>query len=152
MKIIKLIFVTVTLLLCQPIFAADSPDSAIKIVKDMFKNFSEKQDMKRFDDYYTKDFVLESNNEQYDQTHYKKQQAEIFKTLKSLKVTQYEDVFSDGDHVAGRVRIRLIKNDGKIYNFYVLFIAHIKEHKIDHFWEMTDPSWRDKLPAGQEAS
>lgn len=123
--------------------------SGVNVIKNMFKNFAETRDLSQLDHYYTQDFVLDSNNESYDYTTFKKQQAEVFATLKSLQVLKYEDIFSSGNKVAGRVIIKLVLKSKETHTFHVIFIADIKDNKIDRFWEMTNPSWSDKLPTGK---
>lgn len=123
--------------------------NSINILKSMFHNVSEAKNIKEFDKYYDKNFILESNGQTFNYTVYKKQQAEIFNTIKSLTILKYDDVFSSGDKVATRINIKLVKNSGEILNFYVILIAQIKNNKIYRMWELTYPGWNDKLPTGK---
>lgn len=152
-RLVKIILITLIFSACNLAYCENNTtienDSSVAIIKNMFKHFAEALDVTQLDNYYTKDFVLDSNNEQYDYATYKKQQAEIFATLKSLQVIKYEDLFSSGNKVAGRVLIKLVLKSKETHTFHVMFIADIKNNKIDRFWEMTNPSWSDKLPTGK---
>jgi len=117
----------------------------ILIVKNMFSEFAEKKDINKLDLYYTKSFVLESNGKKYDYTEYKNLEGKIYRDLKSLTVKKYDDIFSSGNKVVARMKIKLIKNTGQEHEFYVFLIALIKDAKIDKIWELTYPSWSDKL-------
>lgn len=117
----------------------------IAIVKNMFSEFAEKLDITKLDTYYTKDFLLESNGEQYNYDVYKKLEGDIYKTLSSLKVTRYDDIFAAANKVVARMSIKLVHQDGKTNEFQVILIALIKDNKIARIWEMTYPSWSDKL-------
>lgn len=117
----------------------------INIVKNMFSEFAEKLDVNKFDEYYSKDFILESNNQTYDAQAYKNLEQKIYKTLTSLKVTNYKDIFVAGDKVVSRMTIKLTHKDGKANEFDVILIALIKDNKINKIWEITYPSWSDKL-------
>lgn len=117
----------------------------IAIVKEMFSEFAEKLDVKKLDIYYTKNFILESNGERYSYQEYKNLEEKIYRTLKSLKVTKYDDIFSTSNKVVSRMSIKLTHIDGKTNEFQIILIALIKDNKIDRIWELTYPSWSDKL-------
>ena len=111
----------------------------------MFRDFSEAKNITVIDQYYSKDFVLVSNLKTYSYAAYKKQQKSIFKKIKRLHVLSYDDLFYSGNQVAGRVIIRLTMRTGVIHTFHVIFIAKIYQGKIIRLWEMTNPTWSDKL-------
>lgn len=117
----------------------------IKIVKQMFSQFAEKRDMSKFDVYYAKDFVLDSNGKTYNYQQYKNLEAKIYKTLKNLKVLRYDDIFAAQNKVVARMSIQLVNNASQVNTFKVILIAEIKNNKITHIWEITYPSWSDKL-------
>ena len=115
-------------------------------LKSMFHQFAEKMDMRQFDRYYAKDFVLVSNQVTYQEKAYRALEAGIFKKLKSLKVLKYNDIFSSSNKVAARMAIALTEKSGVKKTFHVILIARINEsNKIDRIWEMTYPTWQDKL-------
>lgn len=117
----------------------------ISIVKQMFTEVSEKRDLSKFDDFYARDFLLVSNNKKYGYEVYKKQQQDIFKKLASLKVLSYEDIFAANDKVVSRMSIKLNMKDGVTHTFYLIAIFRLKNDKIDRIWEITYPTWEDKL-------
>jgi ketosteroid isomerase-like protein len=117
----------------------------IAIVKEMFSEFAEKLDMNKFDGFYTKNFVLESNGKRYSHEEYKNIEHDIFQTLKRLRVVRYNDIFCASNKVVSRMTIKLVHKNGKINEFQVILIALIKNGKIDKIWELTYPSWSDKL-------
>lgn len=120
-------------------------DKKVDLIKSMFSNTSEKLDASNLDKYYNQDFILVSNDKSYNYSVYKKQQEDVFKQLSSIKVTKYEDIFSAGNKVTGMVKIKLTKKDGVIYDFSVIFIALIKNNKISRIWEITYPTWEEKV-------
>jgi len=136
-------------------YACDShsPTGAknIQIVKEMFGEFAEKLNINSLDTYYSKDFILESNGKTYTYQQYKDLETNIYKTLKRLKVVRYDDIFAAGDKVVSRMSIRLVHKDGRTNQFQVILIAQIKGDKISRIWEITYPSWSDKL-AGTKIS
>jgi len=117
----------------------------IDTFKGMFHNFAEKRDMTQFDRYYAKDFVLTSNAKKYNRATYKSLEANIYKTLKSLEVIKYKSIFSCGNKVVSRMVIKLVKKGGESHQFLVFIIAKIDHNKISRIWEVTYPSWSDKL-------
>jgi ketosteroid isomerase-like protein len=123
----------------------------ISIVKQMFAEVSEKRDLSKFDDFYARDFLLVSNNKNYGYSVYKKQQQDIFKKLESLKVLSYEDIFATKNKVVSRMSIKLNMKDGVTHTFYLIAIFRLKNDKIDRIWEITYPTWDDKLPTGQKS-
>lgn len=139
-------------ILCLTIYAASNEpvnkqSKNIQLVKDMFSQVSEARDMSKFDQFYSKDFVLVSNNKTYDYENYKKGQEDIFKVLQSLKVLSYDDIFAENDKVVSRMSIKLTKKTGETHIFYLIAIIHVKDNKIDRVWEITYPTWSDKLPS-----
>src|SRR3990167_10432339 len=92
----------------------------IAIVKNMFSEFAEKLDINKLDTYYSKDFILESNGEHYDYQAYKKLEGDIYKTLSSLKVTRYDDIFTTANKVVSRMTIKLVHQDGKTNEFQLI--------------------------------
>lgn len=139
--------------LCLFLVNAWASDSALSIekqnvaiVKNMFHEFAEKKDISKFDTYYSKNFVLESNGQHFSYQQYKDLQRGIYKTLKSLKVTHYYDIFASQNKVTARMSIKLVLKNGKSHEFQVILIALIKNHKIAKLWELTYPTWSDKLP------
>jgi ketosteroid isomerase-like protein len=118
----------------------------VAIVKNMFHEFAEKKDISKLDQYYSKNFVLESNGQHFSYKQYKDLEGGIYKTLKSLKVTHYYDIFASQNKVAARMSIKLVLKNGKQHEFQVMMIALIKNHKIAKLWELTYPAWSDKLP------
>jgi ketosteroid isomerase-like protein len=147
-KVVLAIFICACM---TTVFACISPtvhmDNSM-IVRNMFKEFAEGLDVSKLDKYYSHDFILESNTVTYDYQTYKNLETNIYKTLKSLHV-QYEDIFSTANKVTARMKITLTHKDGKVNDFYVILIARLHEGKIDRIWEITYPSWSDKLPAAQ---
>jgi len=117
----------------------------VMIVKQMFSKFAEHRDMNKFDTYYSKDFVLDSNGKTYSYAQYKALEANIYKTLASLKVLRYDDIFSSQNKVAARMFIRLVNKAGQVNVFQVILIAEIKNNKISHIWEITYPNWSDRV-------
>lgn len=117
----------------------------VNLVKKMFSDFAEKRDINTLDQYYSKTFVLISNHKNYDYSVYKRQQRDIFQKLKSLQVLSYDDIFAKDNKVVSRMTIRLIMKNGDAHTFYVIFIALIHDKKIVRLWEITYPSWSDKL-------
>lgn len=148
----NLIIISFFLICIQFCFAQSTPlteeEKNIKIFKEMFSEFAEKRDMSKIDHYYSNDFLLDSNHKIYDYPVYKKQQTDIFKTLKNLKVINYDDLFAKNDKVVSRMTIELTNKDSKVDTYYVILIAQLKNNKIYRIWEVTYPSWSEKLPIG----
>lgn len=147
----KTITAVLILALCWTnIWASDNSASLanqnVAIVKNMFHEFAEKKDISKLDQYYSKNFVLESNGQRFSYQQYKDLEGGIYKTLKSLKVTHYYDIFASQNKVAARMSIKLVLKNGKQHEFQVMMIALIKNHKIAKLWELTYPTWSDKLP------
>lgn len=142
---------SLSILQIQNVHAGSRDEKNIASFKHIFSEVSEKLDASQMDRYYTQDFILESNGEQYNYQVYKKQQVEIFKTLKKLRVIRYENLFSSKNYVAGRMVILLQKKDKTQFKFYVIILAQIKNNKVHRIWEMTSPRWDDKLPNGKSS-
>lgn len=145
-RIRRAAFLLMNLLFATQVFGAATIETKnIQIVKNMFADFAENMNLASIDTYYTKDFVLESNGEKFNYEQYKKVEADIYKTLKSLKVTSYDDIFSSGNKVVSRMSMKLVNKNGKVHEFQLIMIALIRDNKIAHIWEVTYPSWSDKV-------
>jgi len=120
-------------------------ENNISIIKNMFTQFSEKKDITQFYNYYAPNFELESNGQKFNCQQYYNLEKNIFTTIKKLKVVSYDDIFATNNKVATRMVIRILKNDNSVNQFQVILIAAIKDNKITHIWEMTNPGWSDKL-------
>ena len=145
----KNLLIGLCILLCSELtFASGSSaqESAnVALVREMWAEYAEKLDNSKFDIYFSKNFQLVDNNELEDYEKFKKEQEVTYKKLKSLKVVSIDDLFAKDDKVAGRVAIKLSSKNGRVQTYYVIFIAAIKDKKIDKIWEVTYPNWNDKL-------
>lgn len=110
----------------------------IQIIQNMFLEFAEKMNIQIFDDFHTKDFILECNGKTYSYEEYKNIQAQSYEELQSLKVIS-EDIFAVDDKVAARIRMHLIYKDQEEKIFQVYLIAKMKDGKIQQLWELTYP-------------
>jgi hypothetical protein len=146
------IFTALVILTClgcstvQPNEVNSLETANMQLVKEMFSQVSEKRDISKIDAYYSQDFMLVSNNDSFNYKVYKKQQADIFKILAKLEVLHYDDMFAKNDKVVANMAIRLTLKNKTTHTFYVMLIAQIKDHKIYRIWEITYPTWSDKLP------
>jgi ketosteroid isomerase-like protein len=127
--------------------SAAAGEKNIATIKAMFTEFAEKRDVSKMDNYYTKDFKLESNGTTYNYQQYKEMHEGFFKTLKSLSVTRYTDMFATADKVASRMWIKLVNASGDSHEFQVVFIAGMKDGKIDRLVEVTYPAWNSQPKA-----
>lgn len=144
----KLIFGFCIFICSQLAFGSSSSaqeNANISLVKEMWSEYAEKLDNSKLDSYFSKKFILHSNDEQETYDQFNKEQATIYNKLKSLKVTSYDDLIAKDDKVIGRVAIKLTSKQGKSKTYNIIFIAAIKDHKIETIWEVTYPDWDDKL-------
>jgi hypothetical protein len=117
----------------------------ISLIKELFNEYAEKLDSSKLDNYFSKNFILISNNEQDSYAKFKKEQTLLFNNLKSLKVLSIDDLIAKDNKVVGRVSIKLTPKSGEPQIYYNIFIAQIKDHKIEKMWEVLYPSWDEKL-------
>lgn len=112
----------------------------IELIKNMFSEFADKRDISKLDNFYSKDFTMESNGQHYNYQEFKNVEQSIFKKIKNQKDT-YHDIFATSDKVVSRMTIKLTHQDGKIDEYQVILIALIKDNKIAKIWEVTYPDW-----------
>lgn len=116
----------------------------IAMIKELFTEYAEKLDNSKLDNYFSKNFILVSNNEQDNYAKFKKEQTLLFNNLKSFKLLSMDDLIAKDDKVVGRVSLKLTPKSGAPKIYYDIFIAQIKDHKIEKMWEVLYPSWDEK--------
>ncbi len=144
----KLIFGFCIFICSQLVFGSSSSaqeNANIALVKEMWSEYAEKLDNSKLDTYFSKNFVLHSNDEHETYDQFNKEQSIVFNKLKSLKVTSYDDLIAKDDKVIGRITIKLTSKHSKSKTSNIIFIATIKDRKIEKIWEVTYPDWDDKL-------
>ncbi len=117
----------------------------VALIREMWAEYAEKLDNSKFDIYFSRNFQLVDNNELENYEKFKNEQEVIYKKLKSLKVISTDDLFAKNDKVVGRVAIKLSSKNGRAQTYHIIFIAEIKDNKIEKIWEVTYPNWNDKL-------
>ncbi len=117
----------------------------LALIKEMFSQYAEKLDNSKIEFYFSKDFQLVENNEKEKFEAFKKEQETIFNSLKSLKILSYEDVIAKDDKVVGRVSMKLNAKNGRSKTYYVMFVATIKDNKIEKVWQLVYPNWDEKF-------
>lgn len=127
-------------------------NSNLALIKDMFSQYAEKLDNSKIESYFSKNFQLVENNEKEKYEDFKKEQDTIFKSLKSLKILSYEDVIAKDDKVVGRVSMKLNAKNGQSKTYYVMFVATIKDNKIEKIWQLVYPNWDEKFLTQKESA
>jgi hypothetical protein len=127
--------------------SSSTPQEAknIALIKALFTEYAEKLDSSKLDNYFSKNFILVSNNEQDNYAKFKKEQTLLFNNLQSLKMLSIDDLIAKDNKVVGRVSLKLTPKSGEPQVYYDIFIAQIKDHKIEKMWEVLYPSWDEKL-------
>ena len=145
-KILLPLFGLLLLSLAHVSYAEAEPEP-ISIVKNMFTYYAEAQDITKFDTYFSKDFILISNQKTYDYSTFKNQQIALFKALKSITVLDYSEMFASGNKVLTQATIQLGLMDGKSGSFNMTMITYIEQGKIAKIWAITYPVVSNKVPS-----
>lgn len=145
----KNLLIGLCLLMCSGLALASTTtaqeNSNMALIKDMFSQYAEKLDNSKIESYFSKNFQLVENNEKEKYEDFKTEQENIFKSLKSLQILSYEDVVAKDDKVVGRVSMKLNAKNGQSKTYYVMFVATIKDNKIEKIWQLVYPNWDEKF-------
>lgn len=144
----KLLFGFCLFMISQLTFGSASTtqeNNNIALIKELFTEYAEKLDSSKLDHYFSKNFVLVSNNEKDNYDTFKKEQTLLFNNLKSFKLLSIDDLIAKDNKVVGRVSMKLTPKSGEPQIYYDMFIAEIKNQKIEKMWEVLYPSWDVKL-------
>lgn len=117
----------------------------LKLINDMFNHVSEAMTLNKVNNYFTMDFVLESNRQILDYKQFKEHLAAAFENLRTIQVQRpFADTMNDKDKVMVRGKIITVDKKNKKYVTDFIAIFQIKDHKINRWWELTYPDWSTK--------
>lgn len=117
-----------------------SDEEKISLVKRLFDS-AERLDAEAIDELFTPEFIMVSNDVEWDFQTFKDYHIESYKTRKSIQV-EYHDIFCSDDREAARVNIVLTDHSDASKEFMVMLIAQITDNRIHRLWELTFPHWQ----------
>ncbi len=115
-------------------------DRNIELVKRLFDS-ARRLDAEAIDELFTAEFVMVSNDVEWNFQQFKDYHVESYKTRKAIDVS-YGDIFCKDNKVSARVTISLRDQDDATKEFQVILIAHVSNDRIDRLWEVTFPHWK----------
>lgn len=119
---------------------SDLEERNIDLVKRLFDS-ARRLDAEAVDELFTPEFVMISNDVEWDFQQFKDYHVESYKTRKAIEVS-YGDLFCKENKVSARVTITLSDQDGGKKEFQVILIAHVLNDRIHRLWEVTFPHWQ----------
>lgn len=129
----------------QPLSSATPQLSAQKnkdIVLNMFRDLTEKMDIDALNNYFSKDFMLYSNQANMDYGLLKKQLQDAFRVHRSIKVKQpINDIVAKDDRVIMHFTLIATDKAGYQKEIETMAIFQIQDGKIVRLWELTYPEW-----------
>lgn len=113
------------------------------LILGMFQDVTEKMSTERISDYFSKDFVLYSNDERLDYDQFQAHLNEAFQTLQSISIRKpVSDLIAQHDRVAARFTCVVTDQKDNAKEFDVIAIFQIKDQRIRRWWELTHPDWK----------
>jgi ketosteroid isomerase-like protein len=119
---------------------SNNAETNIELVRSMFASV-EQLDAQAIDQQFSPDFVMYSNDVQWDFQTYKDFHVQSYRERKAIRV-QIDDLIGDGDKVAGRAAIELTSTNDVQQQIQVIFIIKVKNGKICELRELTFPHWQ----------
>ncbi|MCP5508637.1 MAG: nuclear transport factor 2 family protein [Chlamydiales bacterium] len=118
----------------------------------MFQEMVIKKDASKIPDYYSKEFLMDSNGVTIDYDFLLESHRAIYTTSIEYLIEYQEDTFlQQDDRVAGRMFITTKRPNEAPKRIEVILIVQYLDDKIYRIWELTYPDW-SKLPAFESMS
>lgn len=124
----------------------------IRLLQEMFQEMVIKKDASKIPDYYSKEFLMDSNGVTIDYDFLLESHRAIYTTSIEYLIEYQEDTFlQQDDRVAGRMFITTKRPNEAPKRIEVILIVQYLDDKIYRIWELTYPDW-SKLPAFESMS
>ena len=117
-------------------------NSQVTLLKHMFRYMVEKKNIQVMPAYYSKAFVLESNNRRMGYAAYYRLHQKNYQTSMRYQV-RYDNTswVTQGNQTAGRIFIDIKEPKQAWKHFQVIMIVRFKHGKIAKITEVTYPGW-----------